>query len=905
MTDFGHGAGTTQAGVLECVTESVARHARERPMAPAVISGGRELSYGELDAWANRIARELTERGLRRGGLAGVVLERSVELLPALLGVLRAGGAYVPVDPAYPAARLAFILEQADAQVLITQSSLVEGLPSHSAPLLLLDGERSAIERQDPRALESEVELDDLAYVIFTSGSTGRPKGAMLAHRGLANLLRTMARTPGLAAGEAMLGVTTPAFDLSVPDLYLPLSTGATLVLATAAQAADPGELARLIETHGVDLLQATPATWRMLLDGGWSGRRSLRAVAGGEALAPALARELVERVGELWNFYGPTEATVWSTCARIVDPTQITIGRELPGVSALIVDAHREPVPDGTAGELLIGGVQVARGYLGRPDLTAERFLPDRFMPDRSSGAAGALLYRTGDRARRRSDGTIDFLGRLDHQVKLRGYRIELGEIESVLEEHPGVAEAVAVVSSETPATEPRLLAYAAPARGSRVEPEELRGALRARLPTYMIPAAIVVLERLPLTPNGKVDRLALPAPEREEPRARVAPRTPLEAELLGIWREALGIDSLGVTDDFFDLGVDSLTAGRLFARIGRSYGQRLPMAPLFQTPTIERLALLLSEGSSEGPRFSSLVGMRTSGARPPLFCVHGGAGTVLFYHDLVRALGPDQPVYAFQAAGLYGGQAPHQAVEEMAASYLEQLLRVRPEGPYALAGYCFGGMVAFELARRLRARGAEVPLVVMLNAPSAGYNRRFRPYFDERGAILDAEGRLRADLAPRDGSLGASLRRHSSDGSALERVGRLAAAAGRRARVSARARARALRFDAYLRLRAPLPDDLREASAFQLIAARAQRAYEPAAIDARILVFRSRGLYHEEDLGWGPHSALGVEGVEIPGEHLTPRDMMSAPSVLFVAERLDAALDGRSTGAAVEAAA
>lgn len=886
--------------VLECVTESVARHARERPTAPAIVSGARELSYGELDAWTNRIARELAARGLRRGGLVGVVLERSAQLLPALLGVLRAGGAYVPVDPAYPAARLAFILEQAAAQVILTQSSLVEGLPCSDTPLLLLDGDRSSIERQDPQAMESKVELDDLAYVIFTSGSSGRPKGAMLAHRGLANLLREMARTPRLAAGEVMLGVTTPAFDLSVPDLYLPLSTGATLVLASAEQAADPRELALLIEAHGVDLLQATPSTWRMLLDGGWSGRRSLRAVTGGEALPPALARELLERVAELWNFYGPTEATVWSTCVRITDPTQITIGRELPGVSARIVDADGEPVPDGTAGELLIGGVQVARGYLGRPDLTAERFIPDRF-----SDVAGALLYRTGDQARRRSDRAIDFLGRLDHQVKLRGYRIELGEIESVLEEHYSVAEAVAIVSSETPPREPRLLAYVVPARGSEVEPEKLRDALQARLPAYMIPATICPLERMPLTPNGKVDRRALPAPELDREREQVMPRTPLEAELLGLWREALGIDSIGVTDDFFELGVDSLTAGRLFARIERFYGQRLPIGSLFQTPTIERLAALLSEGPSEGPRLPSLVEMRTSGTRPPLFCVHGGAGTVLFYHDLVEALGPEQPVYAFQAAGLYGGQAPHQSVEEMATSYLEQLLQARPEGPYVLGGYCFGGMVAFEMARRLRAQGAEVPAVVMFNAPSASYNRRYLPYFDKQGAIVDGEGVLRADLAPRDASLSASLRRHLSGGSPLQRAGRLAAAAGRRVRARSFSRARALRFDAYLWLRRALPDDMREATAFQRIANRAQRAYEPTVLDVPILVFRSQGLYYEEDLGWGQHTALGVQGLEVPGEHLTPRDLMSAPRVLFVAQQLVAALEGESRRAAVEAVA
>jgi thioesterase domain-containing protein len=295
----------------------------------------------------------------------------------------------------------------------------------------------------------------------------------------------------------------------------------------------------------------------------------------------------------------------------------------------------------------------------------------------------------------------------------------------------------------------------------------------------------------------------------------------------------------------------------------------------------------------------------MRTTGERPPLFCVHGGAGTVLFYHDLADALGDDQPVYAFQAAGLYGGQRPQRTVHEMAASYLEQLLQARPQGPYVLGGYCFGGMVAFEMARRLRLQGAEVPLVVMLNAPSAGYNRRFRPYFDEQGAMFDSDGRLRADLTPRDASMSTSVRRHASSGSAGQRARRLAAAGVRRARVLARARARKLRFETYLRLRKSLPDDLREATAFQLIAARAQSAYEPDVLDVPIIVFRSHGLFYEDDLGWGPHSSVGVEGVEVPGEQRIPRDLMSPPQVRHVAERVLRSLDHGSPLTAQEAVA
>ena len=331
---------------LECVADAVARHASERPSAPAVIGGGQQLTYEQLDSRANRIARELRERGLESGALAAVVLERSPDLLPALLGVWRAGGAYVPVDPSHPPARIGLILEEAAAQIVVTQASIVETVPTGDTPMLLLDADRDRVEARDPGPLGSPADLDDLAYVIFTSGSTGRPKGVMVGHRGLSNLMRTMAERPGLSAGEVMLGVTTPAFDLSVPDLYLPLSVGATLVLADSEEAGDSRALADAISETGVDLMQATPSTWRLLIDGGWKGSPSLRAVTGGEALPAGVAADLLERVAELWNFYGPTEATVWSTAALIADPEEVTIGGELPGVTAQIVDEWERPCP-------------------------------------------------------------------------------------------------------------------------------------------------------------------------------------------------------------------------------------------------------------------------------------------------------------------------------------------------------------------------------------------------------------------------------------------------------------------------------------------------------------------------------------------------------------------------------
>ncbi len=851
----------------------------------AVVSGSRALTYAELDAYSSRVAHQLLERGVIKGALVAVAFERSVELLVAVVAVMKAGGAYVPVDPAYPPERLAFILEDARPAIVLTQADMATALPP--CELLVVDvEEHSPVPAVSPPASQYRVGPDDLAYVIYTSGSTGRPKGVMITHRGLTNLLETMAQEPGLDAGETMVGVTTPAFDLSVPDLYLPLFTGARLVLASREEAADPDALAGLLERFEARLMQATPATWRMLVDAGWSGREQLRVVCGGEALPPQLATRLAERVGALWNFYGPTEATVWSTCARVGTDGSVSIGTPLPNTSCVLLDAGGRVVPDGTPGELCIGGVGVARGYLNRPELTDERFVPDRV-----SGLETPLLYRTGDQARRRPDGTLEFLGRLDDQVKIRGFRVELGEIEATLNRHPAVAQAVALLV-EADAEDPRLVAYVVPEAGKDTAARDLRRFVRDHLPSYMVPATIVAVDGFPLTPNGKIDRKALPAADRDlddEPdRHVVPPRTPLERRLVEIWQDVLGIGSIGVTDDFFELGVDSLTAARLFARIEHTFGEKLPLAPVFRAPTVERLAELLSDQEGTAPRCSSLVPLRETGSRPPLFCVHGGAGTILLYSELARRLGPEQPVYGLQAVGLYGGEAPQTSVPKMAARYVEELTAAVPVGPYLLGGYCYGGLVTFEMAHQLRAQGAEVALVAMFNAPSPTYNRRYNPVFNEEGALTDAHGEFVLDQPPRDPRIRASLRRQWAAGDRRRGLWRVCTAASRRARVTTRAAVARLRFRYALRFRRPLPDDMRENLYFQRLAWMAQQAYEPQPLDGRLLVFRAAGLYHEEDLGWRTFVHGDVECREIPGDHAIPRDSMREPQVAFVAARL-----------------
>ncbi|HXO18854.1 MAG TPA: amino acid adenylation domain-containing protein, partial [Thermoanaerobaculia bacterium] len=542
--------------------------------------------------------------------LVGLCAERSPEMLVGVLAVLRAGGAYVPLDPSYPRERLAMILEDARPGVLLTQERLLPELPGSVALTVCLDDPSLAGEVE---AAPAAVAAESLAYVLFTSGSTGRPKGVQISRGALLNFLRSVEREPGLAAGDVLLAVTTLAFDIAALELLLPLLVGARIALASREEAADAARLRGLLASSGATAMQATPATWRMLLDAGWQGNRGLRALCGGEALPTELAARLLPRVGSLWNLYGPTETTVWSAVGEVKaaagEPlSAIAIGRPLANTTLYLVDRYLQSAPVGVPGELCIGGAGLARGYLGRPDLTAERFLPDPFA---SAGATGgARLYRTGDLARRRADGGIDFLGRIDNQVKVRGFRIELGEIEAALARHPAVRQAVVVVAEGTAAggaalAEKNLQAYLVgePA----VDPVELRTFLGRQLPGYMIPTGFVFLQALPLTPNGKVDRRALArlglAPDRAAKTPFVAPRTATEKRVAEIWAGLLGVERVSVNDDFFALGGHSLMGTRLVSRLRDAFEVEVPLRGLFEAPTVALLAFRI-EAASWGER-------------------------------------------------------------------------------------------------------------------------------------------------------------------------------------------------------------------------------------------------------------------------------------------------------------
>ncbi len=578
-----------------CVHDLIQAQARRSPTEIAVRCGDRSLTYRELESRSNQMAHYLGQVGVKGKDLVAIHMDRSLEMMVALLGTWKAGAAYVPLDPAYPQRRIAYMLRDAGNPLTLTQSDLASELPAAG------DLRTVCVDQEWPRIAECEArdpnlgtDPEHLAYIIYTSGSTGEPKGVQIPHRAVVNLFASMTRMPGLEQTDTVLGLTTLSFDISVVELFLPLTVGATLELVSREDAVDVHRLISKINESGVTVIQATPATWQMLVESGWEGAPNLKLISGGDLLPRDLAAELLPRCGSLWNLYGPTETTIWSTHSR-VDRVQgaVPIGRPFANTQCYILDDHMDLVPQGVPGELYIGGDGLACGYRNRPEITRERFVGNPF---RDSSAS--MLYRTGDLVRHLPDGSLDILGRIDHQVKIRGFRIELGEIESVLARHPEIAEAVVVAREDRPGDK-LLVAYIVPATDSPPTIGDLREFVAASLPDYMIPAAFVCLDAFPLTPNRKIDRKALPAPEGQQlssSKAFVAPRNERERVLASIWEDVLAVDNIGVDDNFFELGGHSLLATRLVTRVRSKMRLTLPLRQVFETPTIAGLAAYLA---------------------------------------------------------------------------------------------------------------------------------------------------------------------------------------------------------------------------------------------------------------------------------------------------------------------
>ena len=693
-----------------CVHQLFEEQVGRTPDATAVVFENRRLTYRELNTRANRLAHCLLKLGVGPDALVGICIERSPDMLAGLLGILKAGGAYVPLDPRYPSDRLNFMLQDSGLKVLVTEELLRPRFSEFKDQLVCID--LDAISRESPENCCGKAKAENLAYVIYTSGSTGKPKGVQICHRSLVNFLVSMRSRPGLTGEDTLLAVTTVSFDIAALELYLPLIAGACVVLVSRESAADGYQLRETLERTAPTVMQATPATWRLLVEAGWRGSKDLKVLCGGEAMPRDLAGELLTRSSAVWNMYGPTETTVWSTTSQITSSYgSITVGRPIANTEIYVLDSQLEPVPVGAPGELYIGGDGVARGYLHRPDLTAEKFIPNPF---REQGC-GARLYRTGDLARYQPNGEIECLGRIDNQVKVRGFRIELGEIESVLAEYPGARQNVVVAREGAPGDK-RLVAYVAVGRAKSLPADALREFLKQRLPDYMLPSRFVFLEVLPLTPNGKVDRRALPVPEQMElapQKEHVAPRNSIESRLVKIWESVLNLPTVGVKENFFELGGHSLLVTKLLRRVEHTFGRRLSMAAIFEAPTIEQQASVL--GNSRALRWpSALAPIQPAGSRPPFFCFGFSAGPV--FRALAGRLGSDQPLIGVDPTLIEGSQVPAPyRMEEIAACIAKQMRELQPDGPYYLGGICAGGLVAYATATHLLAQAQQVATLAL----------------------------------------------------------------------------------------------------------------------------------------------------------------------------------------------
>lgn len=896
-----------------CIHQLFEAQVKRTPNAIAVVFETQQLTYQELNCQANQLAHYLKSLGVGPGKFVGVYMDRTLEMIPALLGILKAGGAYVPLETNFPKARIQWVLSSLNVCWLVTQQlhlqtfdELQPQLPTlkhlicldaatvretakqeagQNLPAPLQVWRHSHLCQQPESNLPRQSSPDDTAYIIFTSGSTGTPKGVVVRHKPVINLIEWVNKTFSVNASDRVLFITSLSFDLSVYDIFGLLAAGGSIRVVTSQDVREPLALLHILCNEPITFWDSAPPALQQLVPffpdvklRGW--QRPLRLVfMSGDwipVMLPDLSKSTFPGV-EIISLGGATEATIWSNFYPIgeVDPTWTSIpyGRPIQNAQYYILDSHDNPCPVGVPGELYIGGECLASGYTD-PAKTAERFIPSPF------DKPGACLYRTGDLARFLPDSNIQFLGRIDDQVKIRGFRIELGEIEAALSHHPAVREN-AVLAREDQLGNKRLVAYLAPEQGKSLTTSDLRSFVKERLPEYMVPSVFVLLEALPLTPNGKVDRRALPTPDQARPeqeKSFVAPQDPLELQLTKIWQEVLGIQPIGVRDNFFDLGGHSLLAVRLIAQVEKAFSKNLRLTTLLQSPTIEQLANTLRSSGCNTP-VGSLVPLKLGGDKPPLFCIYG----ILLYHDLARNLDPEQPVYGvyiqdevdlLQAGRLEKQLSTLISVAEQATRYLKEIRTLQPKGPYFLAGESFGGLVAFEMAQQLHMQGEKVALLALLDTQS--------PLSAKKKLLWHQWVSLHLKSLLVEGSTYALKKldqRISSGKNRLSIVSRIYRKFDLRSGRS---------FRSYLQEVAQL--DVR-----QQVRDQALRNYIPSPYPGKVILFRAmeRDQFEADDtdpqFGWGELAAGGLEVHHVPGDHI---GILKEPHVRIMATKLIANL-------------
>ncbi len=898
----------------QCLHDLFEAQVERTPDAVALVFEEEQLTYGELNAQTNRLAHYLRDRGVGPDVLVGVCLERSLDLVVALFAIVKAGGAYLPLDPDYPRDRLALMIEDSQAPVVLTRQGLHDVLPPNEESILCLDAHAEAIAEKPANNPSSPATAENLAYLIYTSGSTGKPKGVMNEHRGIVNRILWMQEAFQLTPSDRVLQKTPFSFDVSVWEFFWPLFTGAQLVVARPGGHKDPSYLVETIECCGITTLHFVPSMLQPFLEApGLDRCRCLkRVICSGEALSTGLQERFFTKLdAELHNLYGPTEAAVDVThwhCEKDSPLATVPIGHPIANTQVYILDDKLNPVPLGLSGELHIGGVQVARGYLNRPELTAERFIPDPF-----SETPGARLYKTGDSCRWLPDGNVEFLGRQDNQVKVRGFRVELGEIETAIGRHTSVREAVVVVREDRPGDQ-RLVAYVAGNEGSEPSIQVLRDFLGEKLPDYMVPSAFLFLDALPVTSNGKVDRRALPAitEVRVDPEGEyVAPRCPVEERLAGIWADVLGAESVGMDDNFFDLGGHSLLVLVLLAQTNAAFDVELPVRIIFDAPTVATMAKHIAEaqaGTHEAALYktSSVVPIQPRGTNRPFFCVAPASGVVHPYYHVASLLGFQQPFYALEDPRLCAQQSDIAGIEAIAKFHIEAMREVQSHGPYLLGGWSFGGYVAFEMARQLAEQGERVALLALIECEASGKEdaaprtlmtalantprtfatvyslaRASIPYIRDGFYLLASAARARSGHGKEGLSRLDYLRWRVADALHMHMK--------KKANVS-----RVLSEDSRLALR-----DLPAArGVFAVLGAniREEREYTLQSYPGRVTLFSTdseqtpAARAQDPTLGWTDYASHGVDVHPVPGNHAA---VLAPPYVQVLAEKLKACIE------------
>ncbi|MBD1900681.1 amino acid adenylation domain-containing protein [Trichocoleus sp. DQ-A3] len=873
----------------QCFHQLFEAKVEQTPDAIALIFENQQLTYRELNIRANQLAHHLQHLGVVPDVLVGICIERSLEMIVGLLGILKARGAYLPLDPTYPQERLSFMLEDAQISILLTQSKLASLLKTcwgdrqDGLSIVCLDTDWDAIAHYPQHNPSSNVTSENLAYVIYTSGSTGKPKGVLVQHRGLSNLAEAQLEVFKVQPSDRILQFASLSFDASIFEIVMALRSGATLYLAKKESLLPGQPLIKLLRENAIT--HATlPPTVLALLPEKLPALQTI--ICAGESCSKDIVNKLASD-RRFFNAYGPTESTVWATISEINDNSKNPpIGRPIANTQIYILDKYLQPVPIGITGELYIQGDGLAQGYLNRPDLTTERFIlnpfkkakieneeetrKNSFFSPLLKGGSEDRLYKTGDLARYRPDGNIEFLGRLDDQVKIRGFRIELGEIEALLTQHPTVRETV-VIATEI-SGDKRLIAYIVPAQNFTPTIIELRDFLRKKLPEYMVPSAFVMIEALPLTPNGKVDRRNLPEPDNSTSqtldKAYIEPRNPTESVLAKIWVKVLNIERVSIYDNFFDLGGNSLLSITLMEQIRKQFERELPLSTLFLNPTIEGLARALSP-EIDSPYWSPLVAIQPKGQNPPFFCVHPILGVIFPYYEVAYHLGTEQPFYGLQPLGMDGEQSPLTRIEDIAAYYIDALRAVQPNGPYFLGGWSFGGLVAFEMAQQLQKTGHKVALLAVIdtsapiskNKPSFGDGLKFLmntvarhiwPYFMDYFYLIAATDKPQSKL------------------------------------ISKESKKRILK-------------ELRSKSILRVFQANSQAAlsYVPQVYPSKITLLKNSeqniAANQDPSMGWGELAGGGVEIYNIPGNHLT---MLKKPHVQVLTEQLRTCIENAQVG-------